>query len=305
MRGQASTDAELCARVLAGDKRAFATIYDRYADRLYDYAYSLLRHHDDAADAIQETFLVVGNRLNQLNDPDRLRPWLYAITRNCAMHVLRARKSAVADEVEDMPDFATSPAREAELSELRDLVWSAAQGLSEKEQSLLTLHLRHGLDGAELGEALGVSANQASVALSRLRDQVERSIGSLLVARLGRADCEGLQAVLADWDGTFTTVVRKRVVRHVDACATCATRKKALVSPWALLGTIPLVSAPVALRERVLGEVQLVAQTTTPIYRRRGAIAAAATVAVVAAIATIYLAWPRTVAAAAIAPRRR
>ncbi len=292
MMGQAPTDAELCARVLAGDKRAFAAMYDRYADRLYDYAHSLLRDREEAADAIQETFLVVANRLNQLNDHDRLRPWLYAITRNCAMQTLRTRRREALDEVEDMPDLSIGPAREAEVNELRDLVWTAAAGLSEKEQSLLTLHLRHGLDGAELGAALGISSNQANVALSRLRDQVEKSLGALLIARPGASDCFGLQGILEDWDGRFSTVIRKRVVRHVEACEVCGERRKTLVSPWALLGTVPLVAAPLSLRERVVSEVKLVAHTTTPVHKRPAAILGAALliVAVIAALA-VWL-WP-------------
>jgi RNA polymerase sigma factor (sigma-70 family) len=292
--GQA-TDAELCARVLAGDKRAFATMYDRYADRLYDYAHSLLRDRDDAGDAIQETFAVVANRLNQLNDPDRLRPWLYAITRNCAMQIYRDRKREVLEEVDEMPDLGVGPAREAEISEMRDLVWTAAMGLSEKEQSLLTLHLRHGLDGAELGSAMGISANQANVALSRLRDQVEKSLGALLIARLGTSDCFGLKGILDGWDGRFSTIVRKRVVRHVDACAICEDRRKALVSPWALLATVPLVAAPLSLRDAVVGDVQLVALTTTPIYRRRSVLAGAALVVIAVVGALVLLLWPEKV----------
>ncbi|MCE5290499.1 MAG: sigma-70 family RNA polymerase sigma factor [Nocardiaceae bacterium] len=293
MVGRTATDAELCTRILEGDKHALATVYDRYADRLYDYAYSLLRDHHEAADAIQETFLVVANRLNQLDDPDRLRPWLYAITRNCALHTIRERKREVPDEVDDIIDIGIGPDREAELNEMRDLVWAAAAGLSENEQSLLNLHLRHGLEGSELGAALGISPNQANVTLSRLRDQVEKSIGALLVTRQARKDCEGLQQLLGDWDGKFSTVVRKRVVRHVEACPTCADRRKALVSPLALLGSVPFFVAPPSLRDRVLGDVQLVALSSpTPVYRRPKILASAALI-VIAAIIVAILLWPR------------
>lgn len=304
MVGRTATDAELCARILEGDKTAFATVYDRYADRLYDYAYSLLRDHHEAADAIQETFLVVANRLNQLDDPDRLRSWLYAITRNCALHTMREGKREVPDEVVDMVEFTSrhgqgfgdigiGPDRGAELSELRDLVWTAAAGLSENEQSLLNLHLRHGLEGAELGAALGISPNQANVTLSSLRDQVETSIGALLVTRQARNDCAGLQQLLGDWDGKFSTVVRKRVVRHVEACPTCSDRRNALASPLALLGSVPFFVAPPSLRDLVLGEVHLVALSSPiPVYRRPKILAPAALI-VIAAIILAILLWPR------------
>lgn len=72
------TDAHLA--VAAGsDRAAFAAIYDRYGDRLHDFCVGLLRDRDAAADCVQDTFCVVATRLAQLREPDKLRPWLYAI----------------------------------------------------------------------------------------------------------------------------------------------------------------------------------------------------------------------------------
>jgi DNA-directed RNA polymerase specialized sigma subunit, sigma24 homolog len=58
----------------------------RCEDRLHDFCYALLRHREDAADAVADTFVIVAERIGQLRDPDRLRPWLYAIAaaRGCA-----------------------------------------------------------------------------------------------------------------------------------------------------------------------------------------------------------------------------
>src|SRR2546421_9813028 len=138
-----STDAELVAGVLAGDREAFAGIYDRYADRLFDFCMSVLRDRQDAEDAVQDTFVLVARRLGQLNDPERLRPWLYAVARSVALHRAKARKRIVPDtEVSDMPDPSAGPHRAAEQAALRDLVWSAAAGLSERDRALLDLHLR-------------------------------------------------------------------------------------------------------------------------------------------------------------------
>src|SRR6266516_2634321 len=99
-----STDAELVAGVLAGDREAFADVYDRYADRLFDFCMSVLRDRQDAEDAVQDTFVLVAQRLGQLNDPERLRPWLYAVARSVALRRVRARQRVVLDEVGDMAD---------------------------------------------------------------------------------------------------------------------------------------------------------------------------------------------------------
>ncbi len=303
------SDPELVAGVLAGDREAFAAVYDRYGDRLYDYAHSMLRQREEAEDAVADGFVLVAERLGQLRDPERLRPWLYAIVRSECLRRLRSRQRVAfgGDErLVEMADTDRTPEQEAELTALRQLVWDAAAGLAERDQSILTLHLRHGLEGAELGEAMGVSTSQAYVLLSRLRDQVERSLGALLIARLGRDDCDELDTLLADWDGSFSPLIRKRVARHVDGCDVCGERRRIVVSPWALLAGVPLLAAPVALRDRVVTDTHLVASSTTtrtdsggvvtgggvptgPLTTRRVLISAG----VIAALAIIVaLVWP-------------
>jgi RNA polymerase sigma factor (sigma-70 family) len=175
-RPDARDDAELVRAATAGDRGAFAAIYDRYADRLHDFCWSVLRDRDEAADATQDAFLVAAERLGQLRDPERLRPWLYAVARSQALRRARARsRLAPEEDMTDLPDPATGPEQAAQRADLRELVWSAAAGLSERDRALLDLHLRHGLEGADLGEAIGVEPAHAYVLLTRLRDQVERS----------------------------------------------------------------------------------------------------------------------------------
>jgi RNA polymerase sigma factor (sigma-70 family) len=252
------SDAELVAAAVAGDRGAFAAIYDRYADRLHDFCWSLLRDRDEAADATQDAFLVAAERLGQLRDPERLRPWLYAVARSQALRRARARQRvAPEEEMIDRPDTAAGPERATEQADLRELVWNAAAGLSERDRALLDLHLRQGLEGAELGEAMGIPAGHAYVLLSRLRDQVERALGALLVARLGRRDCPDLAKLLTGWDGRFSPLIRKRVARHVDDCEVCGERRRVAASPLALLAAVPPLPAPAALRDRVLEGIQL------------------------------------------------
>jgi RNA polymerase sigma factor (sigma-70 family) len=293
-------DAQLVAGVLSGDREAFATVYDRYGDRLYDFAHSMLRQREEAEDAVADSFVIVAERLSQLRDPDRLRPWLYAIVRSECLRRLKARKRVAYggdDQLVDMADASMGPAAEAQTSALRDLVWDASAGLADRDRAILDLHLRQGLEGAELGEAMGVSASNAYVMLNRLRGQVERSLGALLIARMGREECDELDGILADWDGRFSPLVRKRVARHVDGCDICTDRKGRMVSPLALLAGVPLIAAPLSLRDRVVNDTVLVAHTgptgstTSFLGRRRNQVAAGASAAAIVIAGTALL-WP-------------
>jgi hypothetical protein len=105
------TDADLVRGAAAGDRAAFGGIYSRYSDRLYDFCISMVRNGDVAADCVQEVFCTAANRLPQLRDPDKLRPWLYSIARNEALRCIRERQRERASN--DLPDNASQdPAAE-------------------------------------------------------------------------------------------------------------------------------------------------------------------------------------------------
>ncbi|MFC5731042.1 MULTISPECIES: sigma-70 family RNA polymerase sigma factor [Nocardioides] len=263
-------DSELVAGVLAGDRRAFAGVYERYADRLYDFAFSMVRNREEAADCVADSFVVMAEKLDQLRDHSSLRPWLYSVVRNECLRTLRGRARVAHDDewLAEMPDLGDGPEQQVEAAavqhQARDLVWAAVEGLNDRDRALLDLHLRQGLEGAELAAAMDVTPANAYVMLSRARDQVERALGALLIARRGSEDCTTLADLLQDWDGRFSPLIRKRVARHIDGCDVCESRRKVMVSPLALLAAVPLVAAPAGLRERVLDDQRLVAYYADP-----------------------------------------
>jgi RNA polymerase sigma factor (sigma-70 family) len=263
-----ASDAELVCSAAAGDRRAFAGIYDRYADRLHDFCVGMVRDRDAAADCVQDVFCTAATRLSQLSEPDELRPWLYAIARNEALRCLRSRRrEQVSEEVPEQasaePDLETLAAR----TELAELVSEAAGGLSERDRSVLELAYRHGLDGPELAEALDVSTGTANKIVSRLRDTIEHSLGALLVARRAQHNpdaCPELAAILAGWDGHFSILMRKRISRHIESCSRCGQDRRQLVNPVALLGAVPVfIPAPAWLRDHTLGQIRLTSATGT------------------------------------------
>lgn len=248
-------DAALARRLQEGDAGAWADVYDRYADRLFDYCASILHDRHEAEDAVHDAFVTASQRIGQLRDPDRLRPWLYAVCRTTALGRARRRSRMVPTEEVGAVIAAPVPADPVEQSELQRLVWDAAEGLAPQDKAVLFLHLRQGLSGQELADALEVSAHHANVRLSRVRSLVERSLTVLLVGRLGRRDCAELDALLQGWDGRLEPRLRKRVARHIDDCEVCEERRRTVVSPLGLLALTPIVPAPADLRDRVLTSV--------------------------------------------------
>ena len=71
----------MVAAVVAGDADGIAEAYDRYAASLAAYCHSMLPG-PEAAEVVQDTFLIAVSRLDGLRDPDRLNAWLHAVARN-------------------------------------------------------------------------------------------------------------------------------------------------------------------------------------------------------------------------------
>ncbi|MCV7278506.1 sigma-70 family RNA polymerase sigma factor [Mycolicibacterium flavescens] len=182
--GPADTDAELTRAAVSGDKRAFAMIYDRYSNRLYDFCVGMLGNRDGAADCVQDVFCTAATQLPRLRDPDKLRPRLYSIARNEALRRIRDQRRET--PTDDLPDTASGDAGPEALAarlELADLIADAAGGLSDRDRSVLELAFRHDLSGPDLAAVLGVMPATANTIVHRLRQNIERSLGALLVSR--------------------------------------------------------------------------------------------------------------------------
>ena len=245
-------DREIVAAIVAGQPGGLAAAYDRYAQSLHAYCCTMLGEPSDAADAVQDTFIIAAAKLGGLRDPNRLRPWLYAVARNECHRRLRGRATAAPlDDVDEWVDDAPEVGVAAEQAELRQLVRSALGGLNPGEREIIELNLRHELDGAELAAALGVPRNQAHALASRARTQFETALGALLVARTGQEACPYLGTILDGWDGELTVLLRKRINRHIENCDICDERKRRELSPAALLSLLPVALLPVGLRREL------------------------------------------------------
>ncbi len=249
-------------RALAGDQSAFAALYDRYFNRVYDFLARMLRNPSDAADVTQETFIQAMTALAGLKKPEGFKSWLFTIARNQALNRLERGKRVLAmpttitDDGEELTldfvdeDRAADPSLPVLDRELASLVWEAAQGLDEKSYAILDLHVRQGLDSGELAEALGVTKGNAYTMLSRVKDRFEESLAVLIVSRRGRQECDILQGIVATVT-RFTAEVREQVGKHIKACETCAATRRKFVVPFNIISGLAAPLPPAGLKERV------------------------------------------------------
>ncbi|MDP9865856.1 MULTISPECIES: RNA polymerase sigma factor [Streptosporangium] len=235
-------DQRLVGALRRADTTAPAKLYDSYAERLNDYAHSLLGERAGAADAVHDALVTACGRVERLREPGRLRPWLYALVRTrCAAGARGPAPTPVLDD-HDTPDD----------PELAALVHEALAELSGQEREVLELSLRHDLSAGEVGTVLGLTSRQAAARLGRAREHLENSAAAVVLARVGRAHCPDLSAMVDSWEGPLTTMLRRRLSGHIGRCEVCLERRDRHVSAGRLLDMVPVAFPPLSLRRRVV-----------------------------------------------------
>ncbi|MEA2827793.1 MAG: hypothetical protein QOG43_2232 [Actinomycetota bacterium] len=250
-------DATLVSRAVGGDREAFAAVYDRYAGAVFDLCTAILRNPEDAADATLDSFLRAARELVNLQDRSRLRPWLLAVARHEATSRAERRQDEGRHE-----DGLQSPAGGGEVPE-----WDPAEALSEGDRAVLHLHLRHQLDGEELGAVVGMRPAVAEARAARLRTMAETSVGALLLSRRDPTGdgppCAGLAEILEGWDGRFNPSIGVRINRHARGCEACQARRTMLLERLQAMATLPFAPPPSWLRPEVLLRMELAVSSRT------------------------------------------
>ncbi|GIH26108.1 hypothetical protein Aph01nite_44180 [Acrocarpospora phusangensis] len=235
-------DHRLLEALRQSDAHAPASLYDAYADRLADYAYTCVRDLEAAADAVHDALVTAQSSAHRLREPIRLRSWLYALTRfQCTARAAGRTPAGTFPGLEETEDPELALAASEALGEL-----------SRQEREALELTLRHGLSQSEVLAVLGLTARQLTQRLTRAREHLENSAAAVVLARVGRAHCPELSAMLDSLEGPFGALLRQKLTRHIAGCEVCGEGRRKHVAAGRLLDLIPIMYPPLSLRRRVV-----------------------------------------------------
>lgn len=85
------TDSQVVAAYLAGDRRAFDILVDRYQRRLLNFIYRTIGDRERGEDLVQEVFIRVHRHLHRFDQTKKFSTWIYTIASNLAKNELRNR----------------------------------------------------------------------------------------------------------------------------------------------------------------------------------------------------------------------
>ncbi len=203
MRGDVVDETELLAAAQAGDEDAFATLVAAHRPALHAHCYRMLGSVPDAEDALQEALIRAWRGLPRFQGRSSLRSWLYRIATNACLRAIEGRPTRVLpvdhgpagdphgelDEplVESVwlgayPDERLvagdhEPGARYEQRESVEVAFVAAlQHLPARQRAVLILRDVLGFSGAEVADALDMSAAAVYSALQRAHRAVEQRL---------------------------------------------------------------------------------------------------------------------------------
>jgi RNA polymerase sigma-70 factor (ECF subfamily) len=150
-------DAQLVARVRAGDRAAFDAIVKQYMRQAFQLAYRVVNHREDAEDLVQESFLAAYQYLDSYDATRPFGPWLMRIVMNRGANLRRSRARRVTEPEVDAVSTAPSALDESERAEARVMLERALGTLSERQRMIVTLFDVDGMTSTEIGDMLDLS----------------------------------------------------------------------------------------------------------------------------------------------------
>lgn len=160
------------------EARAFIEeCFARHHAEIYAYLVRMLRDAELAADLAQDTFIKAYRAYSTLEDPARVRGWLYSIANRAALDAIRHRNVL---RFVPWKGEARGAGASAEATALRDQVSGemerALARIPERQRAALILAEIHDLTGLELAAAMNSTHIAVRALLTRARDSLRREL---------------------------------------------------------------------------------------------------------------------------------
>jgi len=150
-------------------------LIDAHYELLYRYAYRLSGNAADAEDLVQDTFGKAMRKLDQLRNPERVKPWLYRILRNLYLHRVRDEKRRRVVPVDNLGEL---PARDDNGVPAIDpqRLQAALDELDEAFRSPVILFYFEGFSYREIAEQMDLPIGTVMSRLARAKTYLKTAL---------------------------------------------------------------------------------------------------------------------------------
>jgi RNA polymerase sigma factor (sigma-70 family) len=175
-------DADLVAESLKGNREAFRQIVERYQTLISSLAYCSTGNVSLSEDLAQETFVTAWNRLSDLREPAKLRPWLCGINRFLISKAFRRLDREPSHAAETLEAAAESPALEplppdhVISNEEKAILWRSVGQIPEIYREPLVLFYREHQSIEMVARSLDLSEDAVKQRLTRGRKLLHEQV---------------------------------------------------------------------------------------------------------------------------------
>jgi RNA polymerase sigma-70 factor (ECF subfamily) len=162
---------------LAGERKAFEVLVERYEKKLFNAAYRVLGDAEDAMDATQSAFVKAYEKLHTFDTSCRFFPWMYRILINESLNIVNYRKRH--DELDsNIPLPGKSPEEKVRDRELGRHLQAALKTLKPDYRIVVALRHYQGFSYREISEILHVPEKTVKSRLFTARQQLREILQS-------------------------------------------------------------------------------------------------------------------------------
>lgn len=166
-------DESIFSDIAAGDRDAFAALYETCSRAVYAFLLTYVKNTEDASDLMQDTFLKIRSAAGLYKPYGKPMAWIYTIARNLALMKLRKDTAHPQDELTETSAVTTNVEKQIEQ---KLLIRDALAILSEEDVKIVVLHAVNGMKHREIAELMGLSLtatlNRYHRALKKLKKQI-------------------------------------------------------------------------------------------------------------------------------------
>jgi RNA polymerase sigma-70 factor (ECF subfamily) len=155
-------EGELIRAAADGDSDAVNELVRRKREQVVRIAYQVTGDWEDAVDVSQGVFVRLWKGLRRYDPARRFDTWLYRITVNAAIDLVRSRDRGLQplpDEPQELPATSAGPGAESalDLAELRRAFARLSARLAPKQRVAFVLREIEGLETAEVARIMNVA----------------------------------------------------------------------------------------------------------------------------------------------------
>ncbi len=167
-------------RAQAGDQEALSQLIQRFSRDVYGKAFSILKHHQDADDVVQETFLRVIKSLSGFRFESSFRTWLITVTIRQSLNYLNRQRSVATSldaYAEELGEHSALLQTETQFDQALDeeqliLLREAMTELPPRQREALKLRL-------ETGNNYETIARDMSTTVGSIKSHIHHAIRNL------------------------------------------------------------------------------------------------------------------------------